>query len=394
MQSKSLVRLIALFSIVSLFTVSFVGAIGEVTPTPDPEPVADPTPIPTEAPPVDDVDAEEVIRLLDEAITAFSDGNFELAGELADQAIALDDRNAEAYAIRGIIFARDQRYTLAIDDFTRAIDIIPYDWTFHTLRADTYVLLEEPNAAMRDYDRALELNPRHVDALANRASLNFSLGNSNTATVDSLLAEGVNQWRFSDYVGSIDTLSEAIEIDGGATSASAIGFYNRALAYSNLGDNNTAVEDYTSALAVDAQMHDSYLGRGISNVLLENLPQAGFDFLQRMQILETNSFTDSIELNGFLDVEMAYGNVYRIDFAGNAGDVVTISARDVDGVNVDPLIAFLDPTGEPIAGDDDLGGFLDSQIADFTLPATGTYTIVVSHANGGFDGRVRVSVSE
>ena len=57
-------------------------------------------------------------------------------------------------------------------------------------------------------------------------------------------------------------------------------------------------------------------------------------------------------------------------------------------MGVDPLIALLDPDGTPIAGDDDMGGVLDSLVENFELPADGTYTLVVSHANGGYDGRL------
>jgi hypothetical protein len=67
---------------------------------------------------------------------------------------------------------------------------------------------------------------------------------------------------------------------------------------------------------------------------------------------------------------------------------------------IDPLIALLDPQGNPIAGDDDFGaatgGEVDAEITDFILPATGSYTLLVSHAEGGyavgFEGLVRVSI--
>lgn len=114
--------------------------------------------------------------------------------------------------------------------------------------------------------------------------------------------------------------------------------------------------------------------------------------MERITLLERQSFEDTIEVGGFIDVEMAYGNVYRITFEAQAGDIVTINARDLRQVFVDALIVLLDPDGVPIAGDDDFGGMLDAQIDLFALPVTGTYTIVVSHANGGFDGTIRVTL--
>jgi tetratricopeptide (TPR) repeat protein len=370
-------------------------AIGEITPTPAddgaPAPTATPMPEPTAIPDTSDEDFD-ANALLDEAIFALQNNEVGEALEIVNQVLEVDERNATAYAIRGILYVRQDRLLLAIDDYTRAIDIIPWDWTFHTLRADTYVLLEEYGQAMMDYDRALYLNPRYEEALISRSNLHLQLGDMNAGTVDNLIAEGVSRWRFDDNVGAINVLSEAIEADGGESNASALAYYNRALAYYNLEDFVASLEDYTSAIEIDPEMHDSYLGRGIAHRSAGNLAEAGDDFLNRMELLERNSFEVSIEIGGFVDVEMAYGNVHRVTFEGSAGDSVTISARDFEGVQVDPLIALLAPDGTAIAGDDDFGGFLDSQVSNFTLSEDGTYTIVVSHANGGFDGLVRVTL--
>jgi pre-peptidase len=93
---------------------------------------------------------------------------------------------------------------------------------------------------------------------------------------------------------------------------------------------------------------------------------------------------------------MAYRRVYAISFEGEAGQEINITARDFGGAFTDPLIALLGPDGEPIAGDDDFGGGLDSEIDNFELPEDGTYTLLVSHAEGGYDfgfqGIVRVDI--
>ena len=89
---------------------------------------------------------------------------------------------------------------------------------------------------------------------------------------------------------------------------------------------------------------------------------------------------------------MAFARVQAITFEANAGDEVTISARMADDSGVDPLLVLLDENGEPIAGDDDGGGQLDSQIPNFRLPQTGSYTILVSHANGGYEGVIAITI--
>jgi hypothetical protein len=61
-------------------------------------------------------------------------------------------------------------------------------------------------------------------------------------------------------------------------------------------------------------------------------------------------------------------------FTGQAGDVVTITLSSDD---FDAFLVLQDASGKQIASDDDGGGSLNSEIHQFALPASGTYTIVV-----------------
>ncbi len=76
-------------------------------------------------------------------------------------------------------------------------------------------------------------------------------------------------------------------------------------------------------------------------------------------------------------------DLYR--FEGTAGSVVTITMRKTDdSSNLDPYLKLYDATGNLLAENDDATGvieglgFLDSQIAEFALPADGVYVIEVS----------------
>lgn len=73
----------------------------------------------------------------------------------------------------------------------------------------------------------------------------------------------------------------------------------------------------------------------------------------------------------------AFVNTYTFD--GKAGDVVTITARAVDGSSLDTFVDLLGTDGLRVAVNDDakLPGLLptDSQIAGYKLPYNGTYTI-------------------
>lgn len=76
-------------------------------------------------------------------------------------------------------------------------------------------------------------------------------------------------------------------------------------------------------------------------------------------------------------------------FSAQAGEMLTISARDVDG-GVDPRLVLRDAAGELIAANDDHAGddpqldTLDAQIADFVIPVDGSYTALVSDFLGRY----------
>jgi len=64
-------------------------------------------------------------------------------------------------------------------------------------------------------------------------------------------------------------------------------------------------------------------------------------------------------------------------FEGSAGQRVTIHCTAAPGDDTDPRINLLGPGGELLANDDDSGSGWNALIANFGLPADGTYTIRV-----------------
>lgn len=399
------IGLLLTFSLTVMIPVTL--AIGEVTPTPasnepivpaatmTPLPRPSATPAPTNVPNTNPPLGGDVEALLDRALEELQAGQFEDAIETLSEVIAIDPENATAYTVRGAAYAAQNNYQRAIDDFTRALAVVPYDWAVYVFRADTYANMGEPGEAMFDYDKALELNPRYIAAYQSRAAVNQSLGQADEAELDTLMVQGISQSNRGAYRDAVNTFSDVIALDGGENRISAYAYYNQGLTFFSLEDYESAIEDFTMALEIYPNMHDSYLGRGIAHRIEGDVQRAGGDFLRRIEILESNTFEDNLTIGDAIEVEMAYGNVYRLTFAGNPGDILNIEARMTNPeIFVDPLITVLDPSGRPIAGDDDFGGNLDSLIEALELTESGTYTLIVSHANGGFDGTVRVLVSE
>ena len=92
-------------------------------------------------------------------------------------------------------------------------------------------------------------------------------------------------------------------------------------------------------------------------------------------------------------VERVTGNVpangqYTFEFDGTAGEIITLTVRATGPSDFDPRVTLYGPNGALVAQNDDHGeddptlGRFDSRLSELVLPATGTYSAVIS----GFAG--------
>ena len=77
-------------------------------------------------------------------------------------------------------------------------------------------------------------------------------------------------------------------------------------------------------------------------------------------------------------------------FEGETGQVVTVTLESND---FDAYLTLLRPDGDTIATDDDSAGNLNARIANFSLPESGTYTLVVSGSSGFSTGSFTLSTA-
>jgi hypothetical protein len=90
---------------------------------------------------------------------------------------------------------------------------------------------------------------------------------------------------------------------------------------------------------------------------------------------------------------MTAGRTFRLPFEAEAGQHMTVSVTSVNPGEVDPVLLVVDPDGTPLVFNDDISDEnLDSAVSEFELPASGMYTLVVSHARGGSEGNIVVGL--
>lgn len=307
-------------------------------------------------------------------------------------AAEIDARDALFY--RGFAHIQLDDSAAAVADFDAALVIRPWDSPTLRLRGDAHLRDKNPRAAKRDYERALFYNPRSLPAYNSLVGLHER--DVDKARHD-LYRALVDAGRLQAGGGSnraIDILSEAIESFDRRNAPAELGYayFARADRWISEANWESALADLTRALQLQPGMQGYYMARGFVHAETGAAANAGSDFYQRMTLLERVSLEGLLTADASVAIEMEQGLVARLKFRAEAGQRITIAARDNLGAGVDPLLALLDAAGAPLSGDDDGGGQLDALISFYTAPATGDYTAMVSHANSGYEGVIRLSL--
>ena len=169
-------------------------------------------------------------------------GQYQRAIQDYDQAIAMDPRNAKAYATRGIAEVYLHRDAEAKSDFKRAFEIDP------NLKEIVEPLIKEAKAK-REGKQAGKVEESATAAYFNGLMLQFT----------------------RQYREAIPHYDKAIRLDPRYADA----YFNRGLAYAELGQYERAIQDYNDAIRLkpgDALAHDSrgfaYAGLGRTSVPL------------------------------------------------------------------------------------------------------------------------------
>ena len=122
-------------------------------------------------------------------------------------------------------------------------------------------------AALQDFTRAIQLNPKHSYAYSNRGWVKYLIGKSE-ATVGKLEAA---QKR---YDTAIADYNQAIQLDA----ANAYAFHNRGVLKAALGDTEEAITDFDDAIRIDPRYANAYYKRALAKESLGHKAEAKTDF--------------------------------------------------------------------------------------------------------------------
>jgi tetratricopeptide (TPR) repeat protein len=105
-----------------------------------------------------------------------------------EQAISLQNNNANLYSERGNILSNLKRYAQAEIAINQAIKLNPRS-VFYNNRGVLYEEQGKPELAIADYNQAIALNPNHAEAYGNLGLLYEKIGNTKAARSNSQKAQ-------------------------------------------------------------------------------------------------------------------------------------------------------------------------------------------------------------
>ena len=157
--------------------------------------------------------------------------------------------------------------------------------------------LENNEEAIKDYDKAIELNPNYSDAYNNRGVSKSDLGNneeaikdydkaieSNPNNSDAYNNRGNEKNNLKQYNEAIKDFNKAIELNPNNSSA----YNNRGVAKKNSGKYEEAIKDYNKAIELNPNNSEAYNNRGNAKKNLEQYQEAIKDYNKAIELNPNN----------------------------------------------------------------------------------------------------------
>jgi tetratricopeptide (TPR) repeat protein len=212
-----------------------------------------------------------------------------LEAALADysKALDLDPYDSDCWIKRGVVYYDLGQRDKAVADYSRAIELDPKQPFAWNNRANAYLELGRPDKAVADYSRAIELDPTFVIAWHARGDVYRKLGQADKAVADDsrvieLAPDHADAWnnRGTAYLAlgqpgkAVADFSKFIELDP----KNAHAWYNRGIAYDRSAQADKAVADYSRAIDLDPQYADAWNNRAFVYLNLGQGDKAVADF--------------------------------------------------------------------------------------------------------------------
>lgn len=212
---------------------------------------------------------------------------------LWDDTVRKSPNKARPYYNRGLAYELKSEPDKAILDYSKAIEIKPDFFEAYNNRGGVYQSKGYLEKAMADFNKALEIEPRCYDAYNNRGNAYRSQGDLHSAISDFNKAIKIKPDYYKAYSNrgsiyqskreldkAISDYNKALEINPDFCE----GYNNRGFAYQLQGRFDQALSDYQKAIEINSAYSDAYSNRGSVYQLQGNFDKAIGDYNKALTI--------------------------------------------------------------------------------------------------------------
>ncbi len=206
---------------------------------------------------------KQATALVEEAIPLIQQHQLRDAIEKLNKAVETDRECAEAFFQRAGILADAGEDQLALNDYSRAVELSPDEVRYHNMRGLFLLTRTQLDTALADFTAAIQIDPKYVQAWNNRGLVR--------------LAQNL-------FTEAIEDFNHAIEIDP----AYADGFNNRGFARFQQGDSEQAFDDFNRTIELNPDYVNAYNNRGMLFMREKQYQEAVADFSEAIRLDEVN----------------------------------------------------------------------------------------------------------
>lgn len=218
---------------------------------------------------------------------------YSVAIDSFSKAIELDTKDDTMYFNRGLCYIEIKEYKNAIEDYTKVIEFKPEDHFAYYNRGISYAELKEYKNAIDDYTKAIELNPKDATAYFNRGECYTNIKENTKAIKDyskgmklepenafAYFNRGICYTNLKEFKMAIKDFTKTIELEPENDAA----YNNRGNSYTSLGQYDKAIQDYTKAIELNPEDAVAYMNRGNSYANLEQYDKAIQDYTKVIEL--------------------------------------------------------------------------------------------------------------
>ena len=243
------------------------------------------------------------------------------------KAISIDPKSYEAFYKRGVTYSTIRENNKALQDYTDAISLAPADPAYKSLlyteRGNAYKTKKRYDSAQLDFNKALSLDPGNANACSGRGDLYYQKNSFDSAladytkaiNLDAGIAESYRKRSKAYYCrnqadSALNDMLTVMRFD-----ADILNYNYRGLYYNSLGNYESAVKDFLHHLKNNFKYGNAYINIISPLVRLQRFAEASVfyslfqDRLYLAGVLATRGI--SLSFDSFLDqAEYKFYNYY------------------------------------------------------------------------------------